>query len=412
MYTYVPFINMNGGFKLGYKKASAYIILFVIFVLSASGCMRKADKLYKEGQKLYDSGKYEEAMAHFEDAIDSNPDKAEYHIAYGKTLTALGRYDEAREKFIDIIRDTDNKIVRENNKKVYMGIAMSYYYEGVYDQAKAYFEIALKNKELSSFNKDINAYIAECDMYLFDYESALKKWNEIIGKKSKHAEYYLGRAKVNTALGYSEDAQNDYRSAISEDSKCYPAYIGLYLMLLEEGNEEGASEISDTALKKLEKDDDNVFYRSVLYYYRGDTDKAAEGFNKELEEGNNQAYYYIGRINQDKNNYEEAVSDYEEYGKACPSDIGADYCNQYAGCLIELGRYEDAKEWISKGVLMAAGSVRQKLMFNEVVVCEKTGDYAAAAQKAGEYLELYKDEKMQQEYEYIKTRYKENKDAE
>lgn len=403
---------MNGGFKVGYRKVPVFAVMLFTIVVLAAGCTRKADKLYKDGLSLYDNGKYEEAMKCFEGAIDSNPDKAEYYIACGKSLTALGRYDEAREKFIDVIRDTDNKIVRENNKKAYMGIAMSYYQSGVYDQAKAYLEIALKNKELPSLDGDINAYIAECDMYLFDYDSALKKWNEIIGKKSKNAAYYLGRAKVNTALGYSEDAQNDYRSAISEDKKCYSAYIGLYLMLSEEGNTEGASEIFNTALKLLEKDENSIFYKSVLYYYGGDADKALEGFNKALEAGNNEAYYYIGRINQDKNNYEEAVSDYEKYSENCPADISADYCNQYAGCLLELGRYDDAKEWISKGVLMAAGSVRQKLMFNEVVVYEKLGDYTTAEQKAKEYLEVYQDENMEEEYEYIKTRYKEKKDAE
>ncbi len=65
-------------------------------------------------------------------------------------------------------------------KKAYRGIALSYYAEGTYDQAKAYLELALKNKELSSLNRDLNAYLAECEMYLGDYEKSLKTWNALI----------------------------------------------------------------------------------------------------------------------------------------------------------------------------------------------------------------------------------------
>lgn len=394
-------------------KPLVLIFLVATVVVCTTGCStNKADKLYKNGLESYDSGKYEESITYFDGAIAANPDKAEYYIAYGKSLAALGRYEEARDRFIEVIRDTDNKIVRENNKKAYMGIAVSYYSEGIYDQSKAYFELALKNKELSYLNEDINAYIAGCDTYLADYDSALKKWNEIIGEKTDNAGYYLGRAKVNTALGYSDDAKKDYRSAISADKYCYQAYIGLYLLLTQEGDTDGASEIFNNAIKLLEKDENSIYYSSVLYYYSGDADKALEGLNKALEAGENEAYYYIGRINQDKNNYEEAASDYEKYNETCPAGISADYCNQYAGCLMELERYDEAKQWISKGVLMAAGDVRRQLMFNEVIIYEKLGDYATAEQKAREYLEAYKDEDMTQEYEYIKTRYKENKDAE
>ena len=395
-----------------YKKVLVFSVMTVLFAVFASGCSKKADKLYKNGQAMYEEGKYEESVACFEEAIESNPDKAEYYISCGMALAALGRYDEARERYIEIIRDTDNRIVRENNKKAYMGIAISYYQEGVYDQAKAYFELALKDKELSSVNEDINAYIADCEMYLFDYESALKKWNEIIDENTENAGYYLGRAKVNTALGYIEDAQKDYKSAIAEDKNCYPAYIGLYLMLKEAGNDDEAEELLNKAVELSEKDKDNILYSSILYYYGGDAEKALSGLQEALEAGQNEAYYYIGRISQDNGDYEEAVSNYEKYNEMCPGSIGADYCNQYSGCLLELERYDEAKEWISKGVLMAAGSVRQKLMFNEVVTYEKLGDYDTAEQKAREYLESFQDEKMEQEYEYIETRCKEKKNAE
>lgn len=402
----------DGGLKVGYRKTTVCAAVLIAFVICLSGCFGKADKLYKDGKAMYEEGRYDESIACFQKAIEESPDKAEYHIAYATALSAIGKYDEAREKFIEVIRDTDNKIVRENNKKAYLGIAMSYFQGGVYDQAKAYFEIALKNKELHSLDNDAKAYIAECEMYMADYEEALKYWNEIIEDDSKNTRYFLGRAKVNTALLYTDEAKKDYQSAIDTDRHCYAAYIGLYLMLSESGSSEEASKILDTALELSEKDEDNIFYTSVFRYYKKDTDAALEGFNTALENGNNEALYYIGRINQDNGDIEEAVSDYEKYSETCPGSTGADFCNQYAGCLCELGRYEEAKDWIEKGVAGAAGSVRKKLMFNEIVIYEKLGDYKEAARCANEYLETYKDENMEQEYEYIKTRYREEDNAE
>lgn len=255
----------------------------------------KQDNFYDNGRKLLTAGKYSESAENFKKAIEINPDKAEYYIDYGIALISMGEYDSAREQFLSVIRDTDNKIVRENNKKAYRGIALSYYAEGTYDQAKAYLELALKNKELSSLNRDLNAYLAECEMYLGDYEKSLKTWNALIddlgGKKKKsYGAYYLGRAKLQAVMGNADKATEDYHMCVSLDKSCYAAYLGQYLLQIDSGDEQGASATLEAAMNVAgDKQKESVEYYTLLYYNK-DTDNAGAGFKALYDNGEKKAH--------------------------------------------------------------------------------------------------------------------------
>ncbi len=399
--------------KDGYMKLNVKIICIICLSMAvcfAGGCAGKADSFYDNGNKQFAAGKYSEAADSFKQAIEINPDKAEYYINYGTALINMGEYDSAREQFLSVIRDTDNKIVRENNKKAYRGIALAYYAEGTYDQAKAYLELALKNKELTSVNRDLNAYLAECEMYLGDYEKSLKVWNELIdgldGKnKESYGSYYLGRAKLYAVTGNADKAAEDYRKCVSLDKKCYAAYLGLYLMQTDSGDEQGAADTLEAAMKAFgDKQKESVEYY-ILLYYNKDIDNAKAGFQSLYDNGEKKAVYYLGRIAEDTLDYETAASYYEIYQTECPDELGADFYNQYAGCLTELEKYDEALELITKGKQMAAGTVGQRILFNEVIIYEKLGNYKTAEELAAAYLEKYQDEDMENEYEYIKTRY-------
>lgn len=398
--------------KDGYMKLNvkiSCIICICMVVCFACGCGGKADSFYDNGKKLLTAGKYSESAENFKKAIEINSDKAEYYIDYGIALISMGEYESAREQFLSVIRDTDNKIVRENNKKAYRGIALSYYAEGTYDQAKAYLELALKNKELSSLDRDINAYLAECEMYLGDYEKSLKAWNELIddlgSKKKSHCAYYLGRAKLYAVMGNSEKAEEDYHTCVSLDKSCYAAYLGLYLMQIDNGDENGASATLEAAMNASgDKQKESVEYYTLLYYNK-DTDNAGAGFQALYDNGEKKAAYYLGRIAEDAMDYNTASSYYEIYQTECPDELGADFYNQYAGCLIELEKYDEALQMITKGKQMAQGTVGQRILFNEVIIYEKLGNYKTAAELAAAYLEKYQDEDMEKEYEYINTRY-------
>src|SRR4051812_8764812 len=54
-------------------------------------------ELVKQGRKLSDEGKYDEALALVKQAMEANPDLADAHLATGVALGLKGEYDQARE---------------------------------------------------------------------------------------------------------------------------------------------------------------------------------------------------------------------------------------------------------------------------------------------------------------------------
>lgn len=54
-------------------------------------------ELVKQGRKLSDEGKHDEALALFKQAMDAKPDLADAHLATGVTLDLKGQYEEARQ---------------------------------------------------------------------------------------------------------------------------------------------------------------------------------------------------------------------------------------------------------------------------------------------------------------------------
>lgn len=378
-----------------------------ICLLLLTGCSSDAGKSYNAGMEQFEAGEYEAACTSFSEAIAVNPDKAEYYLAYGMALIGMAQYEEARTQFQYVVRDTNNKIVRENNKRAYRGIALSFYNEGNYEQAKGYLELALKTEELEELNLDLMAYMANCELLLNNYDRSMSYWNKLIeekpGKKML-SEYYLGRAKTQNVSGNDSGAIQDYQSAIKNNSDNYQAYLGLYLTLTATLDEAGAKEILEEAREKAEKDSDNILYAVIFDYYSEDYEKALEYIDKAKEQGILEAVYYEGRICQDKGEYDNAMKLYDSFIESKPMGVNAEVCNQYAGCLMESGKYDEAIEWLNKGAAMAAGSVRQQLMFNQVVAYENIGDFESAKNIATEYLKAYTDENMQREFSFIKTR--------
>lgn len=400
-------MNNRKIYMTGIIKKNTAIVMAGVCILSAAGCGSGAGKKYDAGMEQFEAGKYEDACSSFSEAVAINPDKAEYYIAYGMALIGMAQYEEARTQFQNVVRNTDNKIVRENNKRAYRGIALTYYNEGNYGQAKGYLELALKTEELEELNQDLMAYMANCELLLNDYERAMGYWNKLIGQdagKAEMSEYYLGRAKTQNTSGNFSGAIQDYQSAIENNSDNYQAYLGLYLTLASTMDESGAKEVLEQARKKAENDSDNIIYAAIFDYYAGDYKNAAAYFEEAKKQGNRDAVYYEGRISQDEGRYEDAMKLYDSYLEAKPIGSNAELCNQYAGCLMELKRYDEALEWLKKGVAMAAGGVRQQLMFNQVVAYERTGDFKSAKEVAAEYLKSYTDEDMQKEFAFIKTR--------
>ena len=169
-------------------------------------------------------------------------------------------------------------------------------------------------------------------------------------------------------------AVEDYRMAIDCNKFCYPAHIGLYLALVNTHDVNAADQVLVDALELENKKEDDRYYKGILHYYKGEYDKAELLLSEAIDLEHYEAYYYLGRVYMARAKFEEALEYFTSFLEECPSGINAEYCNELGGCYMEMKEYELAREWFAKGVEIAAGNVRQQILYNEIIAYERLGN--------------------------------------
>ncbi|HEY3347268.1 MAG TPA: tetratricopeptide repeat protein [Nitrospirota bacterium] len=103
-------------------KAIFMVICIVFLAAGVSGCGKQettnAEDDFKKGTRLFQDGKYEEALKAYDSAVQGKPDYAAAWFYRGNTLSKLGRIPDAVDSF--------NKAI-----KYAPTIAQSYYNKGI-----------------------------------------------------------------------------------------------------------------------------------------------------------------------------------------------------------------------------------------------------------------------------------------
>jgi Tfp pilus assembly protein PilF len=382
------------------KLLSAGIIL--IFLMLIAGCST-AGNYYKDGKKNFESKNYEKAADCFKKAIDKNPNRADYFIAYGLALTALGRYEESIRQFDLAYRDKNMSIIRENNKKALRGKGIAYYHMQEYKKAVKEFKKALQINELPEVNMDILYYMGSSQRAAGLYENAIQTYNNII-KKKKSAQAFGNRAFCYLSMGSYDKSLTDYDKAISLDTDNYDYYFGKYFLLSEQGNTADAKAVLDKAAKIKVQTKSDQYNLAKLHYYLGDYKTALTELEKSCSDGFSEAYYYTGEIYRNNKDYTKAIYYYEKYIQS--GDLAApNVYNQIAVCLMKAEEYKKAIEYLEKGIAFQNPSTLKILMKNEIIAYEGLSDFETSNEKLKKYLESYPEDKdAAREADFIGTR--------
>lgn len=380
--------------------------LAFVSVILLSGCSgNSADKFYKEGLKYIDNGNYEEAASNFSKAIALKDDRAEYYIDYGMTLIMLKENREAILNFDKAILNKENVIVNKNNKLAYRGKGIAYYKSYQYKEAIEEFDKALSLNELSELDEDILYYKGSAEEKSGLYEEAIKTYTALIDNSASDDNAYNNRGYAYGKLHEFDKGLADYDKAISIKKGNYNHYLGKYFLLMEADRKEEAHTIlKEAAGIKVETEEDE-FNLAKVHYYMEEYDMAINEFSKAFESGFEEACYYLGNIYEKREDYEEAVINYEKYIKAENIPKTALVYNQAGACLLKLGRYSEALAYIQTGLEYRDKNMEQPLKRNEIAAYEKTGDFEKAYHLMTAYINLYpEDKEAKKEYEFLKTR--------
>lgn len=385
------------------KKKLLSFGLFFILISILAGCS-KADNYYRNGKKCFNSGNYEEAAKNFSLAIAQNPNPSGYYIDYGMSLIALGQYKDAIIQFDLVYREKDIKIIKENNKRALRGKGIAYYQMMQYQKAIEQFDLALQVDVLSELSLDILYYKGSSLMMTGSYNQAADAYTELLSINETDANAYFIRANIYRYLGKQEEGVADYDKAIALKPDCYQYYFGKYYLLKDSGKEEEAAEVLAKAAGIKVKTDEDRYNLAKLQYYLGNYEVAEAKLNESLLMGFDEANYYIGEIYREKKDYETAVFYYEAFIQTGETHTSIVY-NQLGSCLMKLGDYKKAIEYLDKGIKYQQTDTLRIMKKNEIVAYENLSMFDTAMEKLLEYGTAYpQDLKAQREEEFLKTR--------
>jgi len=374
-----------------------------IMVLLLGGC-GKAEEYFENGLSAFRTKDYENALLYFSKAVEKNPNKAEYYIEQGHTYVALGRYEEARTALESAVVEQELTVTRENNKRAWRAIGIAYYNEGNYTEAKTYFEKALAEELLPDLNSDIRMYLADALECEGDYETAIAVYDELLKEQIDYAAGYRARAYMSYIQGEFEKSLADYDAAIALDPDNFDLYFGKYNVLEKLGRASEQKALIRVITTIEEPSAEDAYFIAKAQYFSGEQDTALAGLMSAAENGYDDAYYYIGEIYHARSNYGEAVYHYKQYIAGSGAKDAAAY-NQMAICLMKQEYFEDALEAVRAGQELSDTLHMKQLLFNEVVILEKTGEYNTAYERAVEYRNRYpEDTKIRRELEFLATR--------
>ena len=382
-------------------------VLLCGFLLTFCGC-NEAEEYFECGSEAFRTADYENALLYFSKALDENPYKAEYYIEQGHTYIVLGRYEEARKAWESAVVEQSLDLTRKNNKPVWRAIGISYYEEGNYAEAKACFEKALSETLLPELNADIRMYLADTLECGGEYDAAIAVYDELLQAQTDYAAGYRARAYMRYVQGKYEASLADYDAAIALTPNNFDLYFGKYNVLEKLGRKSEQADLLRVITQIAGPTPEDAYFIAKAQYFSGAYDEALVGLAAAAADGYEDAYYYIGEIYHQRSDFGEAVHYFKLYIAGNGARDAAAY-NQMALCLMKQGKYADALETVRSGQKLSDTLHGRQLLFNEVVILERTGEYNAAYERAVEYRNRYpEDTKIKRELEFLASRVRED----
>lgn len=257
---------------LKYKKIAYISLIVAVSIIICTGCGNKREEAQLEkrlkGITLMESGKYEDALAVFQEALDlslGEIDEEELDICFYKAEAQykLGNVDDAMDTYTAIV----------------------------------------------DFNENPKAYFLRGNLYysLGDEENALKDYEAAIKNDKKNFELYIGVYESLSAHKKEKEALDCLNQALeiggnSAYNKMQKGRINFML-----GEQETAISLLEAAIKG--KEVRAYYYLAEVYSLLGDEEKSLENLTAYMESGKADAYGLFNIANDQigRGNYELAI---------------------------------------------------------------------------------------------------------
>ena len=315
---------------------------------------------------------HDQSVLYYDKAIELNPQYVDAYNNRGEVYAGLGQNDKAIEDF--------NKAVELNPKDYRAYYNLGYIYDGLEQK-----ELSIKNYnktvELNPINHDAYYNLGKDYADLKQYEQAIEAFSKFLeiqpkdfGMKDDFG--YNNRGKAYIALGEYDKAIQDFNEVIKQyPDDCYDAYYNLGCAYSDLGQYEKAIDSFTMAVEVHSKYFENfvdVYYpRGNAYYELKQYDQAIKDYEKFLElrfydeesyekimdafnkviahnPNDEVAYLNVGKAHFNSEQYEQAIQAFNKAIELNPNDKEAYY---YLGkTYSESEQYEVAIQYFNKAI--------------------------------------------------------------
>jgi tetratricopeptide (TPR) repeat protein len=295
---------------------------------------------YNVGVELQSQGKVSEAVNHYRQAIQIDPEYAEAHNNLGNMLADEGKYNEAMKHFNEALRIRPKYAEAHNN----LGVLLKS--QGKFNEATGHFNEALKLRpdfaeaynNLGIVFKQQNKF----DQAISNYRKALQ-----LRPDFDHALNNIGLAlemqgKLNEAIDY-------YRQALKVKPDYADAHYNIGNALQSAGKLDEAVSHYREAIRVKPDFADAHNNLGALLMRRKKTDEAIECFRQAIKADPKSAESHanLGNAFQEKGKLDEAIKHYREALRIRPDFT--EVSQSLAGALKSQGRLDEAVSQLQKG---------------------------------------------------------------
>lgn len=331
-----------------WKMAARTLLVVLAAIMALTGCGdRRAEEASREGYALYVEGRYEEAVALLDGAIEKDPDYADLY-----TNRAMARFEsgDAAGALKDLKKSLN---LKERNPEAYSGRgyvklsqgdaegAMADFYEAIrlqdaFEQEDGlyytYLNLGTSLARLGSWEEALLVYDKAAAIHPDDpalmnavglasreagrYREALEALGRALDLDPDYAYAYVNRAEVYRAMGEGGKALADAVTALEIDRGIPQAYRVAGQLYMDAGESSKALEILSAGIALFGSYPDLYLMRGEIYYMEERCDKAILDFSLARDLGSPEGWYGMGLCYLQMGQEEEAEESFDAYRAA------------------------------------------------------------------------------------------------
>ncbi|MEQ9371301.1 MAG: tetratricopeptide repeat protein [Coleofasciculus chthonoplastes F3-SA18-01] len=313
--------GLNGS---GYNQKSVPV--------SNSSTVSDAEFWFNQGVTLYELGRYEEALANFDQLISLQPNDYQAWFKRGVVLGELGRYEKALANFDQVISLQPDD------------------YQAWHNRGAALFKLGRPEEALANFDRLISLQPDDYKTWdnrgivlgeLGRHEEALANFDQVISLQPDDYQAWHNRGVALGELGRYEKALTSYDQAISIQPDYYQAWFNRSIMLGKLGRYREALTSYDQVIS-LQPDYYPAWYnRGAALGELGRYEEALANFDQviSLQPDYYPAWDNRGVVLGELGRYEEALANFDQAISLQPDYYPA--WDNRGAVLFKLGRYEE-----------------------------------------------------------------------